>query len=189
MATNNDFLNDINGTPRGSGKTNNQLLEEISLSGGAGVTSVNGQTGIVTINASNVPYDTTGRQIATVDNVQGSMDNLDSALLQEIEDRANQDNQILEQLYSLTYRNIVTTTDSATVDDSTYLHRVDSESATTLTLPTPRLGKQLVVKNINTGSVTLVGTVDGNSSAQLATQYKYYALIGNGTSWDVEGNN
>lgn len=94
MPTNNDFLSDIADEPRKSGKTNNQLLEIIAESGGgsgSGVSSVNGQTGVVNINASDVPYDNTGRQIATSNDVQGSIDNIDNALFQEIEDRSAED--------------------------------------------------------------------------------------------------
>lgn len=83
----------------------------------------------------------------------------------------------------------VTTTTAITMAIATYYLRVNSASAINITLPTATSGKEIIVKNINTGVVTLVGTVDGVVNPTLATQYKYVHLIGNGTNWDIVGNN
>lgn len=58
MASNNDYLNDIASEERGIKRTNNQLLEIIAAGGGGGggsaVTSVNGKTGDVVLDKSDI---------------------------------------------------------------------------------------------------------------------------------------
>ncbi len=84
---------------------------------------------------------------------------------------------------------VVTSATTGTIAASTYMHRVNATGATNQTLPTATLGKHLIVKNVNTGVVTLIGTVDGVTNPTLASQYKYVHLVGNGTNWDIIGNN
>lgn len=176
----------------------------ISASGGGAVSSVNGKTGTVVLDAADVDADPAGSA------EQALLDANDYAT--NVSLQANTDsnqytdsrfNDLSEVAYSGDYssllnapdlsgsqiRSVITSTVTVTMAGTTYLQRMNSASATTLTLPTATLGKEIIIKNINTGVVSITGTIDGNAAAQLATQYKYYHLIGNGTTWDIVGNN
>lgn len=41
------------------------------------------------------------------------------------------------------------------------------------------------VKNVGTGTITLIGTIDGSSNYSLSVQYQAVDLVSNGTSWDA----
>ena len=85
---------------------------------------------------------------------------------------------------------ITTVTATATISDTVYLHRVNSASATTQTLPpATQTGRNLIVKNVGAGVASLVGTIDGTSAWTLATQYSFVHLVANGTTWDLVGRN
>lgn len=55
------------------------------------------------------------------------------------------------------------------------------------TLPTsPATGSWIRVKNITTNVLSIVGTVDGQTTYKLSSQYLSVLLIYNGTTWDAD---
>lgn len=71
------------------------------------------------------------------------------------------------------------------------LTTVNSASATTQTLPTAVgiTGQQFIVKNINTGTVTVATTssqtIDGGSTAVIYNQYTSLTFVSDGTNWNI----
>lgn len=64
----------------------------------------------------------------------------------------------------------------------------------TLNLPdaSSNNGRQYIIKNIGTGTITVDGnaseTIDGSLTASLSVQYEYLALVCNGTEWFIINN-
>lgn len=81
----------------------------------------------------------------------------------------------------------VTTTGAVTSG----ITRVNSSGTTTQTLPTAVgiTGQQFIIKNINTGVVTIATTsaqtIDGAATQSLLTQYSSLTIVSNGTNWDI----
>ena len=74
------------------------------------------------------------------------------------------------------------------------IYRVTTGAATiTCTLPSPSActGRIFTIKKIDAGvgQVSIVGSIDGQSSWVRATQWSYVRLASNGASFDVIGNN
>lgn len=66
----------------------------------------------------------------------------------------------------------------------------NSTNAFDITLPSASsiTGRIYTIKNINTGAVTVKGTIDGTPDRTLA-QYKYITIISNGTAWFIISDN
>jgi hypothetical protein len=94
-----------------------------------------------------------------------------------------------------TFATTTLTVTSNTSIASTYTLRSNSTSALTHTLPTATgcTGRIYVIKNVNTGAVTIATTssqtIDGATTYSLPTQYKYVTVQSNGTNWDIIANN
>lgn len=74
------------------------------------------------------------------------------------------------------------------------IYRVTTGSSTiTCTLPSPSActGRIFTIKKIDSGigMVSIVGSIDGQSSWVRATQFSFVRVISNGASYDVIGNN
>jgi hypothetical protein len=61
--------------------------------------------------------------------------------------------------------------------------------AITLPLPSGYINRQYIIKNINTGVVSVLGTIDGVLNYSLPTQYKFVIVISNGVEWYIIGSN
>ena len=88
---------------------------------------------------------------------------------------------ILPQLQVLTTNTIL--------NSSHNIILVNSTTPTTITLPSATDKKQYTIKNINTGSVTIMpngsDTIDGQVSLAISTQYTSYTIISNGDCWYI----
>lgn len=90
------------------------------------------------------------------------------------------------QGFMTTYR-AVTTTDTATAAD----HILDCTGTFTQTLfsAASLAGKEIVVKNSGTGTITVDGsgseTIDDGLTATLSSQYESISLISDGTNWII----
>jgi len=80
---------------------------------------------------------------------------------------------------------IVTVSGNVTANDGTV--EVNSALATTQTLPAAATvtGSQFTVKNINTGTVTVAGTIDGATNYSIPAQNQSVTFQSNGTSYIV----
>ena len=81
---------------------------------------------------------------------------------------------------------LVTVTTTGTLSSTTLVTTlVNSASATTQTLPAaPTTGTVVKVKNINTGAVTVAGTIDGVTNEILYSQHESGTYQYNGTNWN-----
>ena len=74
------------------------------------------------------------------------------------------------------------------------IYRVTTGSATitcTLLTPSACTGRIFTIKKIDsgTGEVSIVGSIDGQTSWVRVTQWSYVRLFSNGSTYDVIGNN
>jgi hypothetical protein len=72
-------------------------------------------------------------------------------------------------------------------DDVVLMSGTFSATLTAATRVVP--GKIKTVKNIGSGTVTVVGTIDGATNYSLASQNKFVSVVSDGTSWYVVGAN
>lgn len=85
--------------------------------------------------------------------------------------------------------NIVTGNTTLTINHSIVL--CNSSSALTVTLPSAATstGRQYIIKNINTGEVTITPngseSIDGNVFYKLMQQYNTISITSNGSSWSI----
>lgn len=82
-------------------------------------------------------------------------------------------------------------TSNTTLDDTYHTVLANSTSALTITLPTPsssNVGRTYVIKNINTGAVTISGVIDDSTWLTLR-QRETVEIISNGSDWVVVGGN
>jgi hypothetical protein len=82
-------------------------------------------------------------------------------------------------------------TANTTLDDTYHTVLVNSTSALTITLPNPsptNVGRTYVIKNINTGVVTISGVIDDSTWLTLR-QRETVEIISNGSDWVVVGGN
>lgn len=80
-----------------------------------------------------------------------------------------------------------TVTASTTIADNDYTIRFNSTSPISQALPTTSVatGQIYVLKNINTGVVTITNTIEGTANRTLATQYVSLTVQWNGTNYDI----
>lgn len=74
-----------------------------------------------------------------------------------------------------------------TLDDTFHTVIANSTSGITITLPSPsssNIGRNYIIKNINTGIVTINGSIEGSTSIMLR-QRESIELISNGSTWVV----
>lgn len=84
----------------------------------------------------------------------------------------------------------VTVTGSTTLAANQGYTRVNAAGATTQTLPTtPPTGTVLEILNINSGVVTVAGTINGVTNYSLSAQWKYVTVRYDGTNWEIIANN
>lgn len=82
-------------------------------------------------------------------------------------------------------------TSNTTLDDTYHTVLANSTSALTITLPSPsssNVGRTYVIKNINTGAVTISGSIDDSTLLTLR-QRETIEIISNGSDWVVVGGN
>lgn len=82
----------------------------------------------------------------------------------------------------------VTTTYTLDSSAPDYVVFGNSTSAFTITLPAVLSGRTVVIKNINTGAVTISpasGTIDGSASAVLSVRYTSLTLVSDGANWFI----
>lgn len=91
---------------------------------------------------------------------------------------------------------VATVTGDTTLDSTYSVVLVNASGTTTITLPAvaDSDGMQYTIKNIHaTGSVTIDGnsseTIDGSTTASLASQYDYKKIVCDGSAWYIIGNN
>ena len=77
------------------------------------------------------------------------------------------------------------TADTAVLDDTKTLY-LNNATPFSQTLPTPTNSRELTVKNISSGTHTLIGTIDGSSGYTLE-EHKVVTIKGNGTNWYSTG--
>ena len=88
-------------------------------------------------------------------------------------------------------RDVTTITGATTITNESGNILCNSTSAFTVTLPTAAsyAGRDLTIKNINTGVITIDGngaeTIDGSATLTLATQWSSATLYSTGTSWII----
>lgn len=78
-------------------------------------------------------------------------------------------------------------TSNVTLDETHHTVLANSTSNITITLPNPsssNVGRTYVIKNINTGNVTISGSIEGSSSLNVR-QKESVELISNGSTWVV----
>lgn len=81
-------------------------------------------------------------------------------------------------------------TSNVTLDATHHTVLANSTSDITITLPSAsssNLGRTYVIKNINTGNVTISGSIEGSSS-MVIRQRESIELISNGSTWVVTGS-
>lgn len=85
----------------------------------------------------------------------------------------------------------ITVTDSVVLDSTYNVVYCNKATAMTVTLPAAAScsGRIYVIKNINSGIVTIDGNstelIDGEETRQLVTKYKSYTLQSNGSAWFI----
>lgn len=84
-------------------------------------------------------------------------------------------------------KTIQTKTANYTALISDALIRCNSSSAFNITLPSSSVptGYVLTIKNINTGKITIVGTIDGFTNRFLYYRWDEMTVVYNGTNWDI----
>lgn len=78
-------------------------------------------------------------------------------------------------------------TSNITLDETYHTVLANASSNITITLPNPstsNVGRTYIIKNINTGNVTISGSIEGSSSLVLR-QKESIELISNGSTWVV----
>ncbi len=83
-------------------------------------------------------------------------------------------------------RKVSVVTSNTTLDESFNTILANSTSNITITLPSPstsNTGIEFTIKNINTGVVTVTGSIDGVSTNLILRQRETIELISNGTTW------
>jgi len=82
---------------------------------------------------------------------------------------------------------VTVVTSGVTLDESYYTVLANSSSNMTITLPNPsssNVGRTYIIKNINTGVLTISGSIEGSSQIVLR-QRESVELISNGSTWVV----
>ncbi len=90
---------------------------------------------------------------------------------------------------SISYKVSVVTANT-TLDDTYHTVLANSTSALTITLPNPsssNVGRTYIIKNINSGDVTISGSIEGSSSLVIR-QRESIELISNGSTWVVSSS-
>ena len=86
---------------------------------------------------------------------------------------------------------IATITGATTLGTGNYTVLCNSASAFTVTLPAAasNTGRRYHIKNINTGIITVDGdgseTIDGATTATLATQFEAITIMCDGSNWHI----
>lgn len=80
-----------------------------------------------------------------------------------------------------------TVTAATTITGADYTVRFNSTSAISQALPTTGVstGQVFLLKNVNTGVVTITNTIEGTANRTLATQYSSLRVQWNGSSYDI----